>query len=184
MWMFKKIGRVDVKLLQVRDQDDVLETAFGNGMEDFDIHNSDEEGQNMMKVHCATQRSIFCNLNMYFFAAVLSTRTPGTIGRSRLNSPICRITRTQNHIYTGEHCQFAGRECARTTEQTARQIMGRRRYSEYLDNCRQEVTYISLPAERDGSCFLSLSLIHFSDTHFLAPIPPKLTTPFCAASVT
>ncbi len=66
MWMFKKIGRVDVKLLQVRDQDDVLETAFGNGMEDFDIHNSDEEGQNMMKVHCATQRSIFCNLNMYF----------------------------------------------------------------------------------------------------------------------
>ncbi|KAL9714847.1 hypothetical protein Ac2012v2_001507 [Leucoagaricus gongylophorus] len=52
MWMFKKIGRVDVKLLQVRDQDDVLETAFGNGMEDFDIHNSDEEGQNMMKLYC------------------------------------------------------------------------------------------------------------------------------------
>ena len=53
MWMFKKVGRVDVKLLRAQDQDDVLETALGNDMEDFDINNFGEEGQNTMKVYCA-----------------------------------------------------------------------------------------------------------------------------------
>jgi len=50
--MFKKVGRVDVKLLRAQDQDDVLETALGNGMEDFDINDFGEEGQNTMKVYC------------------------------------------------------------------------------------------------------------------------------------
>jgi len=50
MWMFKKVGRVDVKLLRAQDQDDILETALGNDMEDFDIHDSGEENQNTMKV--------------------------------------------------------------------------------------------------------------------------------------
>jgi len=53
MWMFKKVGRVDVKLLRAQDQDDVLETALGNDMEDFDINDFGEEGQNTMKVYCA-----------------------------------------------------------------------------------------------------------------------------------
>lgn len=66
MWMFKKVGRVDVKLLRVQDLDDVLETALGNNMEDFDINDSGEEGQNTMKVYCAIPQSIFCNLNMPF----------------------------------------------------------------------------------------------------------------------
>jgi len=66
MWMFKKVGRIDVKLLRAQDQDDVLETALGNDMDDFDINNSGGEGQNTMKVCCAIQRSIFCNLNVEF----------------------------------------------------------------------------------------------------------------------
>lgn len=56
MWMFKKVGRVDVKFPKPQDpsatveQDKVLEVAFGNDMEDFDIVEADEEGKQLMKV--------------------------------------------------------------------------------------------------------------------------------------
>ncbi|KXN82522.1 hypothetical protein AN958_02373 [Leucoagaricus sp. SymC.cos] len=56
MWMFKKVGRVDVKIPKAQDpsaaqeQDAILEVALGNDVENFDIVESDEEGKQLMKV--------------------------------------------------------------------------------------------------------------------------------------
>jgi translational activator of cytochrome c oxidase 1 len=59
MWMFKKVGCVDVKIPKpegssaTEEQDKVLDLAMTNDMEDFDVVESDEEGKQIMKV-CGT----------------------------------------------------------------------------------------------------------------------------------
>jgi translational activator of cytochrome c oxidase 1 len=56
MWMFKKVGCVDVKFPKpegssaTEEQDKVLDLAMANDMEDFDVVESDEEGKQIMKV--------------------------------------------------------------------------------------------------------------------------------------
>ena len=47
--MFKKVGRVDVKILEPKDQESILEVALENEMVDFEIVESDE-GEQVLKV--------------------------------------------------------------------------------------------------------------------------------------
>ncbi|KAF9448352.1 YebC-like protein [Macrolepiota fuliginosa MF-IS2] len=62
MWMFKKVGRVDLKFPKPQgssatgEQDVILEIAFGNDMEDFDVADADEEGKQLMKLYCPPER--------------------------------------------------------------------------------------------------------------------------------
>jgi hypothetical protein len=95
MWMFKKVGRVDILLPRTQDpsatqeQDDILEIALENDMEDFDIVDSDE-GKQLIKV-CLISHAVVCFLVDEFglFAGLLSTRTRCSVGRSSLCAPFC-----------------------------------------------------------------------------------------------
>ncbi|KAF5358259.1 hypothetical protein D9756_001862 [Leucocoprinus leucothites] len=59
MWMFRKIGRVDVKIPRFQDhpgvQDDIFQIAVDNYMEDVEITDSDE-GHQVMKLFCPPER--------------------------------------------------------------------------------------------------------------------------------
>jgi len=61
MWMFKKVGRVDITIPKdastTEDRDEILDVAFGSGMEDFDIVDGDElDGKQLIKLYCPPER--------------------------------------------------------------------------------------------------------------------------------
>jgi transcriptional/translational regulatory protein YebC/TACO1 len=64
MWMFKKVGCVDVKFPKpegssaTEEQDKILDLALANDMEDFDVVESDEEGKQVMKVRDKAIKSL------------------------------------------------------------------------------------------------------------------------------
>jgi hypothetical protein len=97
MWMFKKVGSVDVKFPKAQDpsatreQDAILEIALVNDMEDFDIVDSDEEGKQLMKV-CTTTLIFSCSLVFnicYFYPVLLPTRTCCTVSGSCFYTSFC-----------------------------------------------------------------------------------------------
>ncbi|KAF7777496.1 hypothetical protein Agabi119p4_3568 [Agaricus bisporus var. burnettii] len=62
MWMFRKVGCVDVRFPKSQDpsateeQDKILDFAMENYMEDFNLVESDEEGKQTMNLYCPPER--------------------------------------------------------------------------------------------------------------------------------
>lgn len=103
MWMFKRVGRVDIVIPKDTDnQDEVLDVAFGSGMEDFDIVDGDEpEGKQLVKVSWIFLLMPFLLFNFLTnYIVVLSTGTRRVTSNSRFCILQCRASRTQDRLYT------------------------------------------------------------------------------------